>query len=206
MQCGWIMFQDRWWINKLDHLKGNESEYENKALKIWTYHRIRTQWNTFTVLICIKWDCWVLSLVWNTWIMVKYMEGDDKQFSHWLQLVSNSHSWEAGAFLAGWENFSSECINSQISQNSGSLSSVSKDFSLFQLWLQDKVFTALNIALETEHLPKNHFVWRCSPYLTVPPTMRSPKHFGASADKNLLVVFKLKTHFRRMISRAAVDC
>lgn len=95
IHCGWIIFQDSWLINKLDQLKGNGSEYEKKALKMWTYHTIRTQWNTFTVLICIVWERWLLSLAWNIWIA----ESVNKQFNTWVQLVWNDHWQDVRTFI-----------------------------------------------------------------------------------------------------------
>lgn len=149
-----------------------------KALKMGTYHTIRTQWNTFTVLICIKWEWWVLSLAWNIWIA----ESDSKQFNTWVELILNDHNWGTGECLAVCENLYTECSSGQFRQNSRSCSSVRKDFFFFQLGLQDKAFKSLNIVFETEYLSKSHLASHCSPYLIKPPTMLSPEHSGALAE------------------------
>lgn len=106
---GWIIFQENWLINKLDQLKGNESEDE-KSIKMWIYHTIRTQWNTFTVLICIKWEWWVLSLGWNMAIA----ESDKKTFSTWVQLLLNDHCWETREYLEIHKNLYTECSKGHI--------------------------------------------------------------------------------------------
>lgn len=201
----WIIFQESWLINKLDQLKGNESEDE-KSIKMWTYHTIRTQWNTFTVIICTKWEWWVFSLAWNMGIA----ESDNKQFSTWVQLVLNDHCWETREYLEIHKNLYTECSKSHIRQNSRFCSSVSKDLFFLDIWLQDKAFTTLNTALEFENLSKNCTSSQCSPYLIEPHTMMTKyEHFEASANtviSRLLVVFRLKTVFRCMVSRVVEGC
>lgn len=159
IHCGWIIFRDSWLINKLDRLKGNESECEKKHYKRELTIQLEHNEITFTVLICIKWEWWVLSLAWNIWIA----ESDKKQFNTWVELILNDHCWETGEYLAVCEHLYTECASGQLRQNSRSCSSVSKDFFLFQLGLQDKAFKSLNVVFETEYLSKNHPTSHCSP-------------------------------------------
>lgn len=136
-----------------------------KALKIWTY-TIRTQLNTFTVLICIKWEWWVLSLAWNIWVG----ESDNKQFNTWVQIVLNDRSWETGECLAVCENHYTEWAIDQLRQNSRLCSSVTKDFSfsydygirylhLWTLSLRLNIFLKITLLLMVPHTLLNHLPW-----------------------------------------------
>lgn len=85
---------------------------------------------------------------------------------------------------------------------------VSKDFFLFGIY-RIKHLHPLMLLLESDYLYKNNSPSQHSPYLIEPPAlMMSPEHFGASADtaiSRLPVVFRMKTGFRCMDSKAAID-
>lgn len=76
--------------------------------------------------------------------------------------------------------------------------------------MQDKAFTSLNTVLDSENLSKNCTSSQCFTYLIESHTMMMKyEHFEASANtvvSRLLVVFRLKTVFRYMVSRVVVGC
>lgn len=162
-----------------------------KALKIWTY-TIRTQWSTFTVLICIKWEWCVLSLAWNIWVA----ESDKKQFNTWVQIVLNDHSRETGECLAVCENCCTEWANDQLRQNSRLCSSATKDVAfsydhgirdvhLGTLSLRLNSFLKLSLLLSVPHTLLNHLPWRTVSILGLQQILLFPDFWLFSGWKNI---------------------
>lgn len=130
-----------------------------QSIKMWTYHTIRTQWNTFTVFIWIKWEWWVLSLAWNMWI------AESDNIVPYMSAASSKWPWLGSKRMTGsmWEPL--HWMLQTALANSIFCFSVSKDFFLFGIYRIKRLHPWM-LFLESDYLYKNNSSAFPIPYWT----------------------------------------